>query len=1063
MSESGGPSNAPPRRKKIDIPAYLASFEIKNKEKEVQTHMWMAGKYNGGRIHLLHVPPDRRLEFYTTVGEWINSQSIDDLQHPYGGENCITEKIYIDVFRLYLDIDFKIDLFKDGIFSCNKEELHDQLRVFLGIIFQVVQEHYGELTYDSYVAMRLPYKIHIHFPSIVVNKVGAQALTKRIKEALATDDFCATVLNADEKCVDEGVYNTGIRMLYMHKGRMGKNKGNPKQAHKEVLPWCFYNEIYTLVDKQTFTRLPFNIEDFKRCSILPWEMPLELTVPNLPFPKTVGLGGTRRKQQAWEHDDDPDDPDEPEVIGQPAGEDLIKKIKRTLDWAFKEFNHIIKEDKAKISSKGRLILPLGTKECKRIGREHQSNHQFLSIDHTGARQKCTDCKVSNKIVPLKSLPDSVKRELKELKIVKEYNVVQRTTKITDEERRVTFKDALSSEPTLFPRRNLSLINTENVFYNGVSFSHRFQERWCELCQKEHDQPSTIVTIDGGARLYATCLECMQRNDYSVYPSPPKNLGPDWRNFYVINVYVNNACPQDGHGDVDLVFQQQKLEVFTDPVKNDLAFHALSGTTFAIAKLFHYVANKEFNCTLERKWYAYRQHRWVPDANSEVLYYFSNTLIKDFWQMRDTYDDHITDPDLQRRCHNKITQICNDLASIGFKEKLLKEAEGFFYTDDVYQIKELDKHFEHRLDENKHLIGFTNGVYDLTEMEFRDGLPEDCITMSVKYPLPSEPDPVKRAEIMQFFHDIQPDDEDREYMLLHLASCLHGENIQEHYHVYTGSGRNGKSKLQDLLKGAFGDYFASRNPELLTRDRVGPEAASANTISLKGKRLVVVSEPNPNEKFKGNVIKQLTGNDTLSGRGLYSGKSVEFVPHFQLICLTNDIPLMDVTDDAIFLRSRIIHFPTRFTSNPTEPHEKMINEQLQDSIKEWHGDFMLLLLDYYAKYKNELGKKLLPPRSVLKMVELYKQSSNPVSQWWNESTEVQVGYNSCLKSFQNKFKEWYKDNYNKSMDSNKFNLELGRLLPKDGQIAHIYCHDKQTVQKGVPNRRMKPEHDDHPDD
>ena len=40
---------------------------------------------------------------------------------------------------------------------------------------------------------------------------------------------------------------------------------------------------------------------------------------------------------------------------------------------------------------------------------------------------------------------------------------------------------------------------------------------------------------------------------------------------------------------------------------------------------------------------------------------------------------------------------------------------------------------------------------------------------------------------------------------HLASILLGKNLNQTFNMYTGSGRNGKSKLVELMGTMLGDY------------------------------------------------------------------------------------------------------------------------------------------------------------------------------------------------------------------------------------------------------------------
>jgi phage/plasmid-associated DNA primase len=48
------------------------------------------------------------------------------------------------------------------------------------------------------------------------------------------------------------------------------------------------------------------------------------------------------------------------------------------------------------------------------------------------------------------------------------------------------------------------------------------------------------------------------------------------------------------------------------------------------------------------------------------------------------------------------------------------------------------------------------------------------------------------ELIEFLNDIQPIQEDRDYMLMYLSTSLYG-NTLELFTILTGVGRNGKSK------------------------------------------------------------------------------------------------------------------------------------------------------------------------------------------------------------------------------------------------------------------------------
>jgi phage/plasmid-associated DNA primase len=141
-----------------------------------------------------------------------------------------------------------------------------------------------------------------------------------------------------------------------------------------------------------------------------------------------------------------------------------------------------------------------------------------------------------------------------------------------------------------------------------------------------------------------------------------------------------------------------------------------------------------------------------------------------------------------------------------KENIMKELV------EVYSLNNNgNRDFVKKLDSNNNLIGFVNGVYDLDKIEFREGKQDDLITMSTGYKY-NDKYSDKYQELLKFLEDIQPNEKEREYMLTYLSIGLVG-NLLELFTILTGSGRNGKSKLIELLKMTFGDYFGSVSSQL----------------------------------------------------------------------------------------------------------------------------------------------------------------------------------------------------------------------------------------------------------
>jgi len=343
----------------------------------------------------------------------------------------------------------------------------------------------------------------------------------------------------------------------------------------------------------------------------------------------------------------------------------------------------------------------------------------------------------------------------------------------------------------------------------------------------------------------------------------------------------------------------------------------------------------------------------------------------------------------------------------------------------------DPDFKDKLDENPFLIGFNNGVYDLETHEFRDGKPDDFISMSThKDFIPLDKSSIEYKKVIEMIKKIQPDDEIREYLLLELASVLEGVNETEKFRIWTGTGGNGKSKLIELLLDACGEYCTKFPISLLTGKRARSNAATPEVMDSKGKRFAYMEEPNEGEKINCGLMKEYTGGDRIKGRGLYISDMTEFKPQFKLFLLCNDLPEVPPYDNGVWRRMEVIHFSSRFVDNPKESNEFKKDGKLSQKIKHWGEAFMGILIEYHKKYKK-YGIKI--PDKIKEFTSDYKESSDEQKQFIIDTLEKTDNDKDFIKmkELHHEYKLWVFGNMlsGKPLSLLKFKKYLEKVLGK----------------------------------
>jgi P4 family phage/plasmid primase-like protien len=338
----------------------------------------------------------------------------------------------------------------------------------------------------------------------------------------------------------------------------------------------------------------------------------------------------------------------------------------------------------------------------------------------------------------------------------------------------------------------------------------------------------------------------------------------------------------------------------------------------------------------------------------------------------------------------------------FKETLIKECASLFY----------DKDFEQKLDSNVNLIGFENGIYDLSANEFREGRPDDYITLSTKndYHVWNEKNPLNK-QISNFFKQILPNDNVRQYFINALCTCMSGTTKEEKLYILTGSGSNGKSLTMDLVYLALGDYYMSCPISMMTNKRGKSNETSPEKVRMKGRRCGVFQETDDGEKLNVGIMKEFTGGDKVLVRDLFKGSKemIEFKPQMKYFLTCNQLPEVPSTDDGTWRRLRVIDFKSKFTPNPTKPNEFMIDNTLKQKIETWGAAFASYLIHVYiTEYKSK--SYLVEPEEVMASTKQYKQENDFFTEYIMDKVSVTNNPKDLInrETLWDDFRIWYKN-------------------------------------------------------
>ena len=245
-------------------------------------------------------------------------------------------------------------------------------------------------------------------------------------------------------------------------------------------------------------------------------------------------------------------------------------------------------------------------------------------------------------------------------------------------------------------------------------------------------------------------------------------------------------------------------------------------------------------------------------------------------------------------------------------------------------------------------------------------------------------------------------------------------------------------MVDLFQHTIGDYACIFNVSLLTQKRVGSSATNSELAIAKGKRFAILQEPEEHERLNVGLMKELTGGDQIQCRSLFK-EPIRFKPMFKMILTCNHMPAIPPDDGGTWRRVRRVEYTSKFVDNPNDdnPNEFLIDRDLGYKFDLWKETFMVILLQYYKKYKK-VGK-IVDPEEVLGYTKEYQRKNDVFADFCDchvekaeKADKAEISVNVLFE----KFKEYcavdnIKNKVNKTLFQEAMCLRYGKLVTSKG--------------------------------
>jgi putative DNA primase/helicase len=356
------------------------------------------------------------------------------------------------------------------------------------------------------------------------------------------------------------------------------------------------------------------------------------------------------------------------------------------------------------------------------------------------------------------------------------------------------------------------------------------------------------------------------------------------------------------------------------------------------------------------WYVWilEEGRWARDERG-IIHEFGKRVV------RKIYDEASkASGDERRKILAKWAIACETPGSVNQMLEIARSTPSIVIMPDV-------------LDPDSSLINLRNGYYSFVDHHIHPHEKRRFFSMMIPVMYDGAAScPNWKAFLNRMFQNNTDREKIIEFIQRALGYTLTGDTSERAIFLMHGLGANGKTVFIRVLEALFGDYGAAVSSATFTT------AMATNVRNdlarLRGKRFVWASENSSETVLDEEMIKRISGGDTITCRFLFK-EEFEYRPNFKIWWVFNHKPKIKDATDSIWDRIYLIPCEERI---PVAEQDKHLVDKL---IKELPGIFNWAT-DGYFKYKRDGG--LLAPSSVKEATKEYRRDEDLLADFLDET-------------------------------------------------------------------------------